>query len=1591
MAADIYGATTDSNGDATLSFDTAGTYIISATGTAPGPWGNDVFFGVPYCVITVAPATEPEPELDTEAPELADITVTRKSALSLEVSFVSDEAGAFYYALGEAADASGEGAAMSEGENSFTVKLQNTQATQFYLAAKDDAGNITYADAVSIDAYEANRVAVQFAFFNPASGTNGGFDVLWHEITVSEGTAELFGAGNAPAGTVVGGVDHGVAIGEITPLDALIAAHVEKYGNDFAVGDQLRLTSTNYVTKLFGVSGDIAYVVNGISPTGDMSDGYAANEYVLQDGDRVMFYSSGSGMYGLGDFSSYFNMIEASVLAGEALELTLSGHEALYAMSWSTEGTPTKAYTVYAMADVSVVAVDPATGLLGTQVLGTTDGDGKVSLTFDEPGTYFISAFGEVENNEWYGMEFPILGPWCAVTVTEAPEILYDVTGEVGPSTVKVEFFKTAGFDASGCDIPGAGIEAVNNGVVSSYRNYKLSLPAGTYSYRGTDASGNDLGGMTFKIPTANANTAALTDTVTLRQTEIYPSNNIDGTYMTGDDYRVAVGYGDKLVINGAETYKSGNFYRTRTLLVTGSYDIAFDITNEALESKVLPYTLSGRAVARGTGINAIAQALPTLFTLTVPEGASPKVYGQVNNYNNSYYEPIDIKNNGDGTFAYVYSGLTGNLMYRVSTPDKITKAGYFATANSGYAITFGENENPKDTTNTAVIANNENSTMVNINEDNHLALAVGEEFRLRGYRAAWQIVNNTVSNIMIEPDFHFDVIYESAEGMLDVVPHADRSNWADITALKAGTAIIEVSYDAIDVAGASDGRYGATHPHRKSLVVVTVGEDAADVIIDLVTDYKDGVWDTEFDTFYMLGSSAVAPITLDAAGAQVTVWNPDVAGSEHSAAESDGVYPATLYPGNNIVKVVYGGKTSYKVVRAAVLTPVIANVTEGKEANDPIEAGDSITIHFGGLFMPIPKLSGIYNPAFMAPRAQVLYKTPSGDTVTTTGLQYNFISANLMSLTIPEDASGEYVLTGGYTPTTNMGSGPSQHRAIVDTGVGVNMGASNADLMFSLLPDIAIEIYTEPVAADSDFAFELEAEDRAYNVGDTVSVDVYLTSDEAEVIRAMELTVTFDELLDYSKMSFALAGLRGNRTAGGIRLVRTDNDVAFDGRLLIATLEFVVTGDFTDTAAARFAIADGAYAANAYTGPDQSIAADVGEAVEVQLYNLTVTFHAGTGVIMDTAIAYVRYGESTLYTDSDYETVFTVPAPLPSAGYRLSSPYWSYTEGVQFTGSAEFTASAVKVWAVQFCGPEGQIGDTQIIDEGQSATAPDDLDDTATERFAGWVVGGDTANIYTKAQIDELAVTGDIVYSAHFVGIRFALVVPEGVVITGGAELEDGVWYATYGEDVTFTLGSDTEYGYVAIVSIVAGGAELVLTPDADGVYRIPGNKIAEGLEIKVKYVINGVVSFIVNDDYRAAPASFKVMRLRLGGDAIENATYKYGGKTLFWSEKYEAYVAMVDESLTAEEALADITAEPGGEYNIAITYSGDVVIMTNAPGINAMDAQVVYDLYVGMYSDSFDLVTELNRLEADVTGDGTVSILDVWYIQSIILGISG
>lgn len=265
-------------------------------------------------------------------------------------------------------------------------------------------------------------VKVYFTFYD---GKNYCFPVGRTEITAVEGTAAKYGMENAKAGHLVGGMDHSIKAGQVSVLDALLCAHEAVYGAAFTKDTMSSYFggSSSFVSKIFGVDGNISYAVNDRLPVGPKYDGYAINEYALSEGDDVYFFIYASPSWG--DYLSYFDKKQLTVNAGEEITLKLSGYMAMEQMG--PEGSNTKPLeTLENIEGAEIDLLDENAGKLEFgDYLGETDENGKVKLKFDKAGTYYVSAIGASSK----GSRYPITGPWCEITVNEAKPGESDLNG----------------------------------------------------------------------------------------------------------------------------------------------------------------------------------------------------------------------------------------------------------------------------------------------------------------------------------------------------------------------------------------------------------------------------------------------------------------------------------------------------------------------------------------------------------------------------------------------------------------------------------------------------------------------------------------------------------------------------------------------------------------------------------------------------------------------------------------------------------------------------------------------------------------------------------------------------------------------------------------------------------------------------------------------------------------------------------------------------------------------------------------------------------------------------------------------------------
>jgi len=459
------------------------------------------------------------------------------------------------------------------------------------------------------------------------------------------------------------------------------------------------------------------------------------------------------------------------------------------------------------------------------------------------------------------------------------------------------------------------------------------------------------------------------------------------------------------------------------------------------------------------TGAADQTQAQEAAFRITAPTEATVQVFRQGNFHQITPLERLFANDLGNGTSVFGFPA--GGTHYRVSMDGKITRTGF--TTSGDLTVTFGTDEDPQtqEHINTPqLMLRMEASTMVNINTRNHRTMHVGETFRLRGYRAAWEIIDGDTTNMIVQPDFHINIL--SGTNVIDIASVPNQSNWFDITARQAGTAIIEVYYDAIrNINGGNDQLFAATNPVRRSIVVITVGENTGTI------DF--GTWDTEFDTVYYLNTQKNGYFPLDAAvdisTVQVAHISNRTLGSWQPISVQDGEYRIPVFAGNNLVRVTdNSGRSDYQVVRAAQITPVVANLTNPGQAITP---GDRFTLRFEGLFTPAPKLANVYNPTlpFMGEVAgnQISY-TFNGTTVSA-GAQYTFPNQHTMTFTAPA-TEGNFTISNGRLSTRifGFGGGFGTHRYIGDNGTANGGSAPTFSRVSSILPDVPITIGTPGV-----------------------------------------------------------------------------------------------------------------------------------------------------------------------------------------------------------------------------------------------------------------------------------------------------------------------------------------------------------------------------------------------------------------------------------------------------------------------------------------------------------------------------------------------
>ena len=717
--------------------------------------------------------------------------------------------------------------------------------------------------------------------------------------------------------------------------------------------------------------------------------------------------------------------------------------------------------------------------------------------------------------------------------------------GFASPLLEKTDFSFTVtvkeGFTTSGLVVKANGVElkpvdgvytiktitedqtvTVSGVVASSGETYAVTLPTSAgYTLSAQTESPVPAGGNYRFSLAVNEGYTASGLVVKANGTELTPENGVYTIYnitsaqtvtvsgvvsSTGESHTVTLTGGTGYTLTPEDgssiTVPDGGNIRFRLNILDGyePWELAVKAGDTVLTAENDVYTIENVTSDLTVTVTGVETKMPDA-SITVPTGATLFVGSKPQNDQQHFVAFTEIQPAGkrtkDGNDIYYYSLTNGKQYnYRVSGEGYVTNASVFKkTANCALSITESDLKPAGKTAKTIdhnVTSNNGLNVAdvwLNINAKNYLKLsAVGSTHQLVNLRN-WETTNSETENYFIEPDYHYTVLDENGQTSNSVVTVSDSGL---VTAVGNGTAIVLVTYDAINIPSAMGGPFfGAIWPENTGVFVVTVGAGDSGIATGMTINgeineglkYKnDGAaLDAEQDVIYFTGSTGSYTFTPGTAGVSVSVANPTVTSAAMSfggftsvSGNEDGSFTVPLVEGRNIVKLEANGGVEYQVITAKKLTVTIANDGE-------LKPGDPVSIKLDTVYHPINKLAGVYN--YHATIAYTQVDGYEGQKIGGAKVQYNFNSSEAAqtissivtiqdfygadtlqpagTFIIPEDyTDNTLTLSGGVISFGGWGSWAGEHRRI-DPTVG-KMPNLNADSPFGYmgqLPDIVVHV----------------------------------------------------------------------------------------------------------------------------------------------------------------------------------------------------------------------------------------------------------------------------------------------------------------------------------------------------------------------------------------------------------------------------------------------------------------------------------------------------------------------------------------------------
>lgn len=651
---------------------------------------------------------------------------------------------------------------------------------------------------------------------------------------------------------------------------------------------------------------------------------------------------------------------------------------------------------------------------------------------------------------------------------------------------------------------------AADGKLVSNYQMFYASLTSGRYAYRAfaqnseTGAYDVKLGGMTLDLPTeknVDGGAGGGSD-IYLQCNSFYTTSrkSDNKTYFTAEEYDVKVDCPTmKTSCEMGTPYTKGNYGYHPTVLYAAGNACLYNLyaypknTEEYTFSQAINQTFRASYSA---GTKTVTINTNLTLTVTVPKDADFGLYFQWNNFNTTKVEPkVDWAVDGDTkTAVYTVSKGNSNYTWRLSDAEHVTQAGWLSSQSTSAAKTFTFAEGAAtdrvshDFSKLGTQTSKRDEADLQINLDPSGYETLSGTTRVRAYRH-WQLINSDAGNIMVEPDYHWNVL--SGNATFQTVNGGNTTaNWADVT---PGTedSVIAVYYDSVDVNPGDyrthGGLYPATNPERVGVIVVGgtgVSHGTADADVDFnmepgATTTRSMDWDYNYDTWFYganetnpaldfavksTGNTTVEYAIVTTTSAMVSTVSGFTAVSagtdDRYTVPLNGFNTANTNGGTVIIKMTDETGVSYRLVRVAKVTVTAENASNPSE---DIMPGDEVKLNIKGMYRSVNKISGIFNPTTFKPTYY------AGETKCEGKLgQYQKMDNATYTVTVPEDVTfeegkdtTEYAFTNGYTfGSMYAAANPFAFLYnITDTGVGTNFNAVTVNYYMNHYADAVVTV----------------------------------------------------------------------------------------------------------------------------------------------------------------------------------------------------------------------------------------------------------------------------------------------------------------------------------------------------------------------------------------------------------------------------------------------------------------------------------------------------------------------------------------------------